>query len=116
MYYQEIIDMMELPVERATQAMFTLLRQGLTNGACIPEVETEAEQAAHHMLGCDNYRALIVLYATVEDMRRDDDARASAQIVNDITDEHLMLLTKAIIAARGPIGEHTCIQTTAREA
>jgi hypothetical protein len=93
--------------EHARQALYKLLRQGLTNAAAIPDVETEAEQAAHHMLGCDNYLALVNVYALIEDVRKDEPAAAA--VISTMADEHLMLLVQAVLLARGPIGEHKCI-------
>lgn len=110
MYLEEVYSIMGETGSReeATQAMFKLMRQGLTNGAAIPEVETEAEQAAHHMLGCDNYLAIINMYATADTLREDEPTAAA--IISSVTDEHLMTLTKAVIGAHGPIGVHNCEQ------
>jgi hypothetical protein len=108
MYLDEVMRMINDPnYERAKQSMYLMLREGLTNGAAIPEVETEAEQAAHHMLGCDNYLALITTYATAEDVRKDEPMAAA--VISTMCDEHLMLLTQAVLSARGPIGEHKCV-------
>jgi hypothetical protein len=109
MRYSDVTGLLEQPREQARQSLYKLLRQGLTNGAAIPEVETEPEQAAHHMLGCTNYLALITVYATVDDMRPDEPLAAA--VVSEMADERLMLLVDAIMAARGPVGEHVCEQT-----
>jgi hypothetical protein len=107
--YDDVAAMIENPdLEKARQAVYAMLRQGLTNGAAIPEVETETEQAAHHLLGCTNYLALLTVYATVEDMREDEPLAAA--VVAEMGDERLMLLTDAILAAHGPVGEHRCTQ------
>lgn len=109
MDYNEVVGMINNPdYERARQSVYSLIREGLTNGAAIPEVETETEQAAHHLLGCVNYLALITVYATAGDMR--DDEPLAAAVVSEMADERLMLLTDAVLAARGPVGEHICAQ------
>lgn len=105
---QEVAAIMNQPYELAKQAMYKLLREGITNAAAIPEVETEPELAAHHMLGCANYLALVTIYATAEDIRADEPMAAA--VIVTMADEHLMLLTQAVLAARGPIGEHPCIK------
>lgn len=110
MYLDEVMNIVDDDNrERAKQAMYQLLRQGLTNAAAIPEIETEPEQAAHHMLGCDSYLALVHTYATAEDLRADEPMAAA--VIVTMCDEHLMLLTEAVINQRGPIGEHRCLRT-----
>lgn len=102
----DVMDTIDQPTAKARQAVYKLLREGLVNGAVIPEVETDTEQVAHFLLGCDNYMAMITIYATADDMRPDEPAAAA--IISTVADEHLMLLTDAILAARGPIGERKC--------
>lgn len=106
MNVDDVMDTIEQPTDKARQAVYKMLREGLVNGAVIPEVETDTEQAAHFLLGCDNYMAMITIYATADDIRPDEPAAAA--IISTVADEHLLLLTDAILAARGPIGEHKC--------
>lgn len=97
--------------ERAEERLYLLMREGLTNAVAIPDVMTEADQAAHHMLGCVNYMALIATYGAADDMRHDEsttDELAAAAVITDLADSHLRILTQAIIYLRGPIGPHRC--------
>ena len=104
MNIKEIRTLMTQPLAEAK--LYELLRQGLTNAAAIPEVETEPEQAAHHLLGCDNYMALIILYQTAEDARDEPDV---VKILTDLADNHLRTLTRAVLQTRGPVGGgHKC--------
>jgi hypothetical protein len=102
-YYKEIQALLQ---DRAEDKLYDMMRQGLTNAAAIPEVETEPEQAAHHLLGCDNYMALVIIYQSADDARPDEPN--VAQIITDLADSHLRVLTKAVMYMGGPIGQHKC--------
>lgn len=91
---------------QAGQKLYELMRQGLTAAATIPEVTTDAEAAAHQLLGCDSYQALIIMYQSADAVRPDEPN--VAQIITDLADGHLRTLTQAVIFMRGPIGRHTC--------
>lgn len=87
--------------------IFALLREGLTNGAAIPEIETEAEQAAHYLLGCVNFQALMMVYATANNLSDPEDAEVR-RVVSDMADTHLRDMVAAVMFMRGPVGLHIC--------
>lgn len=85
-----------------------LLREGLTNGAAIPEIETEAEQAAHYLLGCVNFQALMMVYATANDLSDENEEADVRRVVSDMADAYLRTLVDAVMFMRGPVGQHIC--------
>lgn len=104
MQYKELIAMLDR--DDAAQSVYNLLREGLTNAVAIPEVETDADQAAHHLLGCTNYMALLAVYTTADDLRPDEPG--AAQVVSNMADGHLRVLTDAVLWMRAPVGPNIC--------
>lgn len=95
----------------AADALFRMFRQGFSNGIHIPQVETDAEHLAHIYLGCDTFNALQFVYAAALGARDDDEYADVVEIfdtVDTIADDYLRTQVAAVIAARGPVGGHTC--------
>ncbi|HJT92938.1 MAG TPA: hypothetical protein VJ777_13480, partial [Mycobacterium sp.] len=96
MNVNDLTDM--IAADEAADKLFDLFRQGLTNAVAIPEVETEGDQAAHQILGCTNYSALLVLYGVIDDLvveDSDDQVQPSKDVVEairNIADDHLRKL------------------------
>jgi hypothetical protein len=95
----------------AAEKMYDMFRQGIIDGATLPEVTTDAEDAAHSMLGCDNYSALREVYNTAIALREDPHYDHPAEVIETIelmADSYLREQVDGIIAARGPIGNADC--------
>lgn len=108
----EIRGVMGGPRQEAVGRLFALFREGITNSVAIPDIETEADQAAHHLLGCDNYTALLIVYAAADDFVDDDDVPpAVIDIVKTMADRYLRQLADQVVAMRGPIGPNNCDRT-----
>lgn len=100
----------DMGAANAAVGMYRLMRQGLLDGAALPEIQTDAEQAAHQLLGCANYTAIQQVYTVALDLRSvgDEAMRDAALIVELMADDHLRRCADAVIAARGPIGVNGC--------
>lgn len=95
--------------EATIKRLYALFREGLTNSAAIPEIQTEADQAAHALLGCVEYTALSVIYEAAEDVVADPDVPNDvADVVKAMGDGRLAELCQRIVDKGGPIGEHYC--------
>lgn len=93
----------------AEKVLWDLCRQGLLDAVAIPEVETEADQVAHQLLGCINYSALLAVYATAEDMRRQSGVPSEVcDTAMLIADQFLVDLVKAVVLIRAPLGPPCC--------
>jgi hypothetical protein len=93
--------------------LFHLFREGLMNGVVLPEVQTESEQAAHQLLGCDRYSALLAVYGTALDLRDDPELGPGvAELVEEMANHRLILFAQEIVRNRAPLGPHTCVETS----
>lgn len=88
----------------ALQRMYRLFREGLVTAATIPDLETEAEAVAHHLLGCANYNALLHVYESADVLRRDGEDEAMVDALTEMADMFLQVSTAAVLSFRGPIG------------
>lgn len=86
-------------------ALYQLFRDGLVAAATVPELETEAEKAAHHFLGCANFGVLLGAYEHADSWRRGDDAdEGTAAAWTEMADLFLRSNVQAVVAVRGAIG------------
>jgi hypothetical protein len=105
-----LMEMKVLVDDGAVNKLFDLFRQGLVDAAAVPELQTEGESAAHHMLGCDNYIALIAIYGTALAFQETpgEAPESAVEKIFEIADTHLRRQVLAVVDACGPIGTHTC--------
>lgn len=90
----------------AEEALYTMFRQGLIDNAALPEVSTEAGEAAHVLLGCHSFSALHFVYGGALDVRETmtDADGPVADAIEAVADAYLREQVAAVVAMRGPVG------------
>jgi hypothetical protein len=109
----DVIDVKNLVEEAdAADRLYSLFKQGLMDGAALPEVRTEAEEAAHYLLGCSSFNALAFMYTAVCFLRNDDEiinmSSKDIDTLELIGDAYLREQVDAVVAFRGAVGAVTC--------
>jgi hypothetical protein len=96
------------------QRLFHLFREGLLNAVALPEIESEPEQAAHQLLGCERYSAMLAIYGLADSINEDLELGGPpvANWIQDAADRRLLEFAQELVRNRAPLGPHTCVETS----
>jgi len=92
----------------AVAKIVTVFREGLSDHLTLPEIHSEAEEATHFLLGCDQYNAVLMVAGAIHAGRLSGARPRSLEIVQAALTSQLVDIACAVVNAGGPIGEHDC--------
>lgn len=84
----------------------SVFQEGLNDTVHMPEVHSEAAEAAHYLLGCTRWSAMLLLADLINDARTNDATDAVLDYLETILQDHLVSHASHVCAHAGPIGDH----------
>ena len=92
----------------AAVALRNAFLEGLRDAAAVPEViSSDADVAAHKLLGCDMFMAMLVLASSV-DALPPQASEVTRHYLERLLGRELEALAIQVIENRGPIGSNYC--------
>lgn len=97
-------------VTLAVAKIVNVFQEGLNDTIHMPEVHSEAAEAAHYFLGCTRWAAMLLLADLINDSRTNDATDAVLVYLGTILQDHLVSHASHVVNHAGPIGDHldTC--------